>query len=120
MANDYRNLPIHLNDDDQENHQEDQNTGTAVVSRPQVKEPPLYKVILHNDDFTPMEFVVLVLEKFFNKKHEEATEIMLHVHNKGYGVCGVYPYEIAETKVALVTETAKGNQYPLKCTMEKA
>ncbi len=109
-----------MSQDDDQN--DDHGGGTVVVTRTDIeaKEPSMYKVVLHNDDYTPMEFVVMVLEKFFSKKHEEATEIMLHVHNKGYGICGIYPYEIAETKVALVSETARDNQYPLKCTMEKA
>jgi ATP-dependent Clp protease adaptor protein ClpS len=96
-------------------------TGAAVVSKEDVEtqEPSLYKVILHNDDFTPMEFVVLILEKYFAKKHEEANQIMLAVHNQGFGVCGIFPHEIAETKIALVTESAREQQYPLKCTMER-
>lgn len=94
----------------------------AVVTEEdvQAQRPNLYKVLLHNDDFTPMEFVVDILERFFKKSHAEATEIMLTVHNKGKGVCGLYPYEIAETKVALVTEAARENEYPLQCTLEKA
>ena len=82
--------------------------------------PKKYAVILHNDDYTPMEFVVLVLEKFFNKKQEEATQIMLHVHKKGIGVCGTYTYEVAESKCRLVLDFAKKNEHPLQCTMEKS
>jgi ATP-dependent Clp protease adaptor protein ClpS len=98
----------------------DGNSGTAVVTRPTIKaqEPKMYRVILHNDDYTPMDFVTLVLEKFFRKSHEDATRIMLDVHQKGFGICGVYPLEIAETKVALVSDAARGNEYPLKCTSE--
>jgi ATP-dependent Clp protease adaptor protein ClpS len=82
--------------------------------------PSLYKVLLHNDDYTPMEFVVEVLMRFFSKAHEQATEIMLTVHHKGLAVCGVYPFEVAETKVAAVTEAAREAEYPLQCTMERA
>ena len=96
--------------------------GGAVITerRVQVRRPSLYRVLLHNDDFTPMEFVVLVLEKFFNKNQSDAHEIMLHVHTKGVGVCGVYPYDLAETKVALVLECARENEHPLQCSMEKS
>ena len=82
-------------------------------------EPPMYKVILHNDDYTTMEFVVQVLMLVFNKSMEEATRIMLNVHRKGVGICGVYPFEIAETKVDTVLALARENEFPLKCTMEK-
>jgi|SRR5579863_311168 len=81
--------------------------------------PPLYKVLLLNDDYTPMEFVVELLKAVFNKEHAEATRIMLHVHQNGMGVAGVYPFEIAETKVKMVEELARQSEYPLKCTMEK-
>ena len=89
-------------------------------SPPQVQKPPLYKVIILNDDYTPMEFVVLVLEKFFKMDREKATRIMLHVHTRGMGVCGVYTRDIAETKVNQVNEFSRTNQHPLLCTMEKA
>lgn len=85
----------------------------------QVKEPPLYKVLLHNDDYTSMEFVVLLLEKVFHKTTAEATRIMLNVHQQGIGIAGVYNKEIAETKVAIVHDLAKKNEYPLKCSIEK-
>ena len=88
--------------------------------RRQAAKPPLYKVLLLNDDYTTMEFVVHVLEKIFHKSAPEATRIMLHVHKKGVGVAGVYTREIAETKIADVHELAMGNEYPLKCLMEKA
>jgi len=96
-------------------------SGTAIMNRPEteVSEPSMYKVILHNDDYTPMDFVTYVLEKFFRKTHTQATDIMLNVHEQGFGVCGVYPHEVAETKVAMVSESAKGEEYPLKCTLEK-
>lgn len=89
-------------------------------SKPEVKKPPLYKVLLINDDFTPMEFVVLVLEKYFSMDREKATRIMLHVHTRGVGVCGVYTRDIAETKVNQVNDFSRNNQHPLLCTMEKA
>ncbi len=87
-------------------------------SKPKLKKPPLYKVILLNDDYTPMEFVVEVLERFFYKSREEATRIMLHVHQKGIGICGLYTHEVAETKVRQVTVFSSENRHPLQCTME--
>jgi len=94
-------------------------TGIVTRTRPKTKKPSLYKVLLLNDDYTPMEFVVYVLERFFNKGPEEATRIMLHVHNRGVGICGVYTYEVAETKVTQVMSFARQHQHPLQCTMEK-
>ena len=95
--------------------------GTAVVTRtkPKTKKPSLYRVLLLNDDYTPMEFVVHVLERFFNKQREAATEIMLHVHHHGVGECGVFTYEVAETKVTQVMDFARKHQHPLQCVMEK-
>jgi ATP-dependent Clp protease adaptor protein ClpS len=93
---------------------------TATDTRTKVKQPPMYKVLLVNDDYTTMDFVVHVLQKFFQKTFEEATRIMLHVHYKGVGVCGLYPFEIAETKVTQVVDYAKKNEYPLQCSMEEA
>ena len=87
-------------------------------AKPQLLKPRLYKVILLNDDYTPMEFVVVILERFFSKNREDATRIMLHVHQKGMGICGVYTCEIAETKVRQVLAYAQENQHPLQCTME--
>ena len=87
-------------------------------SRPKLKRPPMYQVVLLNDDFTPMEFVVHVLEKFFRMDRAKATRVMLHVHTQGKGLCGVYVREIAETKVAQVNEYSRTNQHPLLCTME--
>jgi ATP-dependent Clp protease adaptor protein ClpS len=100
---------------------EDEGPGTAVITRvkPQTKRPNLYRVLLLNDDYTPMEFVVLVLEKFFNKDREDATRIMLHVHQHGVGECGVYTYEVAETKVTQVMDFSRKHQHPLQCVMEK-
>ena len=95
--------------------------GTAVITRTrtQTKRPSMYRVLLLNDDYTPMEFVILVLQSYFNKNAEEATQIMLHVHHHGVGECGVFTYEIAETKVAQVMDHARKNQHPLQCIMEK-
>ena len=98
---------------------DDLKTGVVTKTRPKTKRPSLYKVLLLNDDYTPMEFVVYVLERFFNKPREEATRIMLHVHQKGVGVCGVYTYEVAETKVTQVMNFSRQHQHPLQCTMEK-
>jgi ATP-dependent Clp protease adaptor protein ClpS len=94
-------------------------TGVATKTKPKTKKPSMYRVLLLNDDYTPMEFVVHVLERYFNKDSQEATQIMLHVHQKGIGVCGLFPFEIAETKVMQVTDLARKNQHPLQCTMEK-
>lgn len=94
-------------------------TGVVVDTRPKTKKPALYKVLMLNDDYTPMEFVVLVLERFFSKTREEATQIMLHVHHRGVGVCGIFTYEVAETKVTQVMDFARQNQHPLQCTLEK-
>lgn len=95
-------------------------TGVVTRTKPKTKKPAMYKVIMLNDDYTPMEFVILVLERFFNKTHEESTQIMLHVHQKGVGVCGVFTYEVAETKVQQVMDLARQHQHPLQCTLEKA
>jgi len=94
-------------------------TGIATKSRAKTKKPSMYKVLMLNDDYTPMEFVVAVLERFFSKQHEEALQIMLHVHQKGVGICGVFTYEVAETKVTQVMDYARKNQHPLQCTLEK-
>ena len=94
--------------------------GVAVKTRVNTKKPSMYKVLMLNDDYTPMEFVIHVLESFYNKAHEEATQIMLHVHQKGVGTCGVYTYEIAETKVNQTMDLAQQHQHPLQCTIEKA
>ena len=94
-------------------------TGVVVESKPKTKKPSMYKVLMLNDDYTPMEFVVHVLEQFFGKNREEATQIMLHVHRRGVGICGVYTYEVAETKVTQVVDYARRHQHPLQCTLEK-
>src|SRR5436190_653464 len=97
------------------------NPGTAVITKtkPQTKRPNLYRVLILNDDYTPMEFVVHILERFFNKDREAATRIMLHVHHHGIGECGVFTYEVAETKVTQVMDFARKHQHPLQCVMEK-
>ncbi|MDF2621534.1 MAG: ATP-dependent Clp protease adaptor protein ClpS [Xanthobacteraceae bacterium] len=107
--------------DEERRRRGDNAPGTAVITRtkPQVKRPSLYRVLLLNDDYTPMEFVVHVLEHFFTKNREEATQIMLHVHQHGVGECGVYTYEVAETKVTQVMDFARKHQHPLQCVMEK-
>ena len=98
---------------------EDLERGVAVKSRPKTKKPSMYKVLMLNDDYTPMEFVIYVLESFFSMSHDEATQVMLHVHQKGVGVCGVFTYEIAETKVNQTMDLAQKNEHPLQCTIEK-
>ncbi|MBX9635904.1 MAG: ATP-dependent Clp protease adapter ClpS [Magnetospirillum sp.] len=105
-------------DDDRRNDDGNQ-TGVVIKTRPKTKKPSMYKVLMLNDDYTPMEFVVHVLERFFNKNREEVTRIMLHVHTRGVGNCGVYTYEVAETKVTQVMDLARQNQHPLQCTIEK-
>jgi len=92
---------------------------TESIPRDVVTEPPMFRVLLHNDDFTTMDFVVQILMLVFNKTFEEAARVMLNVHRKGIGLCGVYTYEVAETKVDTVHSLAREHQYPLKCTMEK-
>lgn len=99
---------------------EDDDTLLLVKAKPKVKKPPLYKVVLINDDYTPMEFVVHILEAVFNHDRERATQIMLHVHKLGKGVCGVYSKDIAETKVAQVNSYSRENKHPLLCEMEEA
>lgn len=94
-------------------------TGLLTRTKPKTKKPSMYKVLMLNDDYTPMEFVVFVLEQFFSKSREEATQIMLHVHRRGVGICGVYTYDIAETKVNQVMDLARKEQHPLQCTLEK-
>ena len=110
-----------FNPDPREGHQSDHGHGTVVeTSRPEVARPPLYSVLLLNDNYTPMDFVVDVLVRFFAMNLEKATQVMLHVHTRGRGVCGVFTREVAESKVAQVNEYARLNQHPLLCTMEKA
>ena len=94
--------------------------GVATRTRTRTKQPTPYRVLMLNDDYTPMEFVVLCLQRFFRMSVEDATRVMLHVHQKGVGVCGVFSYEVAETKVGQVIDFARQNQHPLQCTLEKA
>lgn len=94
--------------------------GIATKTRAKPKKPSRYKVLMLNDDYTPMEFVVLVLKRYFSMDLEQATRVMLHVHQRGVGVCGIFPYEVAETKVNQVMDFARQNQHPLQCTLEKA
>ncbi|NLI27441.1 MAG: ATP-dependent Clp protease adapter ClpS [Acetobacter sp.] len=97
----------------------DADVNVAVRTKPRTRKPSMYKVLMLNDDYTPMEFVVHVLERFFQKTREEATDIMLNVHRRGVGVCGVFTYEVAESKVTQVMDLARQNQHPLQCTIEK-
>jgi ATP-dependent Clp protease adaptor protein ClpS len=104
-----------------EKHDRDGEDGLALQeARPKLKRPPMFKVVLLNDDYTPMEFVVQILEKFFAMGRDKATQIMLHVHTRGKGICGVYTHDIAETKVSQVNEYSRKHQHPLLCTMEEA
>ena len=98
---------------------DDQSTGVVVKTKPRTRKPSLYKVLMLNDDYTPMEFVVHVLERFFAKNRDEATRIMMHVHRRGVGICGDFTYEVAETKVTQVMDFARQHQHPLQCTLEK-
>ena len=110
--------PVKGSDEDDE---KGSGNGTAVITRTKtrLKRPSLYRVLLLNDDYTPMDFVIHVLERFFQKNREDATRIMLHVHNHGVGECGIYTYEVAETKVTQVMDFARQHQHPLQCVMEK-
>lgn len=113
-------LPAVLSGDDKTRN-DDNGDDTSVITRTRTraKKPSLYRVLLMNDDYTPMEFVVHVLQRFFNKNDAEAHRIMLHVHHQGVGECGVFTYEVAETKVTQVMDFARKHQHPLQCVMEK-
>ncbi len=116
-ASDQRTLPIAMAG---ERRRHDPSApGVAVASRPKLARPSMYKVLLLNDDYTPMVFVVHVLQKFFHKSVEDATRIMLHVHRRGVGLCGVYPFDVAETKVTQVIDYARRNEHPLQATLER-
>lgn len=106
-----------MNDETKGSHEDDL---ALQEARPKLKRPPMYKVLLLNDDYTPMEFVVHILEKFFGMDRRQATQIMLHVHTRGKGICGVFSRDVAETKVNLVDNYSKESQHPLKCIMEEA
>lgn len=112
-------LPPPGGENDGNDQERERQTGVLLKPRPKTKKPSMYKVLLLNDDYTPMEFVVHILERFFNKNRQESTDIMLHVHRRGVGVCGIFTYEVAETKVAQVMDFARANEQPLQCTMEK-
>jgi ATP-dependent Clp protease adaptor protein ClpS len=112
--------PIHMADRRDDGQDDGTGTGLATKTRTRTKQPTPYRVLMLNDDYTPMEFVVLCLQRFFRMNMEEATRVMLHVHQKGVGVCGVFSYEVAETKVGQVIDFARQNQHPLQCTLEKA
>ncbi len=107
------------NDDNMGDGDKQEEYGLSVKTKPKAQKPSMYKVILLNDDYTPMEFVVHVLESIFKKNRQEATDIMMHVHRRGVGVCGIFTFEVAETKVAQVMDFARANEQPLQCTMEK-
>lgn len=108
-----------MSDDRKDNDRGGTVTGVVTRTKPKTQKPPMYKVLLLNDDYTPMEFVVHILEHIFGKNREEAVDVMLHVHRHGVGICGVFTFEVAETKVAQVIEFARRHQHPLQCTMEK-
>jgi len=115
--------PLHAADEGKPGDGDDSGdgqVGIATKTRTKPKKPSQYKVLLLNDDYTPMEFVVMVLKRFFGMDLEQATRVMLHVHQKGVGVCGIFTYEVAETKVNQVMDFARANQHPLQCTLEKA
>ena len=111
---------IRAADGDRTGIDEGTGTGLATKTRTRTKSPSPYKVLMLNDDYTPMEFVVHVLQSFFKMGMEDATRVMLHVHQRGVGVCGIFPYEVAETKVTQVMDFARANEHPLQCTLEKA
>tara|TARA_E500000331_G_scaffold46846_1_gene39478 strand:+ start:2800 stop:3162 length:363 start_codon:yes stop_codon:yes gene_type:complete len=115
-------IEIRMNGDGEDDNRHDDvdgNTGVIIETRPETKKPSMYKVLMLNDDYTPMEFVVHVLERFFAMTTEQATEVMLSVHRRGVGICGVFSYEVAETKVTQVMDFARQQQHPLQCTLEK-
>jgi ATP-dependent Clp protease adaptor protein ClpS len=113
-------ISIRMAEDGDGDDPRDPSVGLATRTRTRTKKPTPYRVLMLNDDYTPMEFVVLVLQRFFKMNMEEATRVMLHVHQRGVGVCGVFSYEVAETKVSQVIDFARQNQHPLQCTLEKA
>ena len=115
---------VSLNSDNEDNDYDNKDFGNklsevVLEEKPKLKKPPLYKVIMLNDDYTPMEFVVEMLQVYFSKTQEQATEIMLHIHQRGLGICGLYTYEIAESKATQVLDKARKNQHPLQIKLEK-
>jgi ATP-dependent Clp protease adaptor protein ClpS len=114
-------LPLRLSDADRDDDAGSGGAGVGVATKTKTRtaKPALYKVLMLNDDYTPMEFVVLTLQQFFRMSIEDATRVMLHVHQRGVGVCGIFTYEVAETKVNQVIDFARQHQHPLQCTMEK-
>jgi ATP-dependent Clp protease adaptor protein ClpS len=115
-----RAAPFAANEDNDGTTDGDTTVGVATRTRTATKKPSLYKVLMLNDDYTPMEFVVMVLQRFFRMDIEQATRVMLHVHQRGVGVCGVFSLEVAETKVQQVMDCARAHQHPLQCALEKA
>ena len=115
----FRLMQISMAQDDNDKNDGRPGVGLATRTRPKTQKPSLYKVLLLNDDYTPMEFVIHVLKAFFQMDTDQATRVMLHVHQKGVGVCGIFTYEVAETKVTQVMDFAQKNQHPLQCTLEK-
>ena len=116
-----RAMPLRAGDEDKDADKDGAGQiGVATKTRSKPKKPSQYKVLMLNDDYTPMEFVVMVLKRFFSMDLEQATRVMLHVHQRGVGVCGIFTYEVAETKVHQVMDFARQNQHPLQCTLEKA
>jgi len=113
---------IRMGPDSDRDHEDDGHAGTGVIAqtKTRTRKPSMYKVLMLNDDYTPMEFVVHVLQRFFRMSAEDATRIMMHVHQRGVGVCGIFTYEVAETKVNQVMDFARKHQHPLQCTLEKA
>ncbi len=117
--NNHSDEPPRFDSDENADDHDHNQAGLLIKTKPKTKKPSMYKVLLLNDDYTPMEFVVHILEKFFNKTRQEATDVMLHVHRRGVGLCGVYTYEVAETKVTQVMDFARANEQPLQCTLER-
>ena len=113
-------MNITLSENSNNDKKNDFQRGVMLEIKPKTKKPSMYNVLLLNDDYTPMEFVIIVLSEIFNKKQEEATQIMWHVHKKGVGVCGIFTYEVAESKCNSVMDMAKKNEHPLQCSMEKS
>ncbi len=120
VSKEFKKFPeIAENEENPYDEENNPDQGLVLKTRPKTQKPSMYKVLILNDDYTPMEFVVHVLEKFFKKNRQEATDVMLHVHRRGVGICGIFTFEVAETKVGQVMDYARANEQPLQCTMEK-